>query len=215
MSAITLMIGIMMISIGMIIEKENQRVDFNKIEIQEIDVKNMATSATRFVEDEKEESKEETNDLLTAVVMETAPASVIIPPRVEVFEGMTLEELTEKLNRNLGGILAGHGDIIASYSIEKGENPYLVAAIMIHETGNGKSRIANECYNFGGQKGSGCGMYKKYDTVEAGLKGIMDNLYRNYYAYGLTTVESIGSKYAESKDWPNKIHYFMNKIRNN
>ena len=108
----------------------------------------------------------------------------------------------------------GHGDVIAQHSLEMGVDPYIATAIMLHETGNGTSRIANTCYNFGGQKGAGCGAYKAYPSVNDGLVGIIDNLYKNYYAKGLTTIESIGSRYAEGSEWPSKIHSFVNKIKN-
>ena len=151
---------------------------------------------------------------LEEVLMESIPASIVIPPRVEVYEGMTLQELGEKLNRNLGNdVLAGKGEFIASECLNRGVDPYIVTAIMMHETGNGTSRIANSCYNFGGQKGSGCGGWKRYGSVDEGLKGMIDNLYNNYYAHGLTTVEAIGSKYAESGSWPSMINWYIGRIK--
>ena len=202
-----------MISIGMVMQKEEAFSKLNTTKIEEFNIKNMAASASMIVKNQKKDKEEKENLLLTEVKMETAPAAVIIPPRIEVYEGMTMEELSAKLNRSLGGILAGHGDIIASHSLEMGVDPFITAAIMIHETGNGTSNIARNCYNFGGQKGSGCGAYKRYDTIENGLRGIIDNLYKNYYAHGLTTVETIGRRYAESTEWPAKINWYINKLK--
>ena len=150
------------------------------------------------------------NIKIQSLKAEYATSSVL---RIEVFEGMTMEELTNKLNRSLGGILAGHGDVIASHSLSLGIDPYVAAAIMMHETGNGSSRIANSCYNFGGQKGSGCGAYKRYNSVDEGLRGMIDNLNRNYYSRGLTTIDTIAPRYAESSEWPAKIHYYVNRLR--
>lgn len=215
-SAINFMVGIVMISLGLVIQTENSTNSLNSISIKEFNIKNMAASTNMIVEDNKTNSGEIATvekRVLKEVNMETAPASVIIPPRVEVYDAMTMEELSAKLDRSLGGILAGHGTTIASHSIEIGVDPYLVIAIMIHETGNGTSNIANNCYNFGGQKGYGCGAYKRYDSIDEGLIGMMDNLQRNYYAYGLTTVEAIGSKYAESTTWPSMINWYIEKIR--
>lgn len=209
-SSVTLMVGLIMISLGMFIQNSDKTTNLKDINIKEVDIKSMAASANMKVKDTEEK---DTTPVVTEVKMETAPASVIIPPRVEVYEKMTMEELSAKLDRSLGGILAGHGKTIASHSLEVGVDPYLVTAIMMHETGNGTSRIANNCYNFGGQKGYGCGAYKRYATVDEGLKGIIDNLYKNYYAYGLTTVESIGRKYAESGSWPAKINWYIGNIR--
>ena len=213
MSCITLFVGIMMIVLGFAVQSEDTlKVIKKTLKSAKISMDGITTSASDIkntVHNNEEDNKME-NLLLSEVKMETAPASII---RREVYDGMTLEELTDKLNRSLGGILAGHGDVIASHSLEMGVDPYLATAIMMHETGNGTSRIANNCYNFGGQKGYGCGEYKRYDTVDEGLRGIIDNLYKNYYAYGLNTVEAIGHKYAESSEWPNKINWYISRIR--
>lgn len=222
-STITMMIGIVMISIGMVIQSDESSITLNSSTIQEINVKNMAASANMIVkESETTDSTEESeNLLLTEVVMETAPASVIIPPRVEVYEGMTLEELAEKLDRNLGSdIVAGKGSLIASECINKGVDPYVATAILLHETGckSKCSTLARTCNNFGGQKGSpSCngGSYKAYNSIDEGLVGFIDNLYKNYYSKGLTTVEQIGPKYAESSTWISKINWYVEQIRQN
>lgn len=207
--SIIAIVGISMISLGLYVQS-NESTSLNNIKIKEFDVKNMATSVNQVIKDtdEKEVSSEALS--LEEVKMETAPASVL---RIEVYQGMTMEELGAKLNRSLGGILAGHGNTIAEHSLKVGADPYVVTAIMMHETGNGTSGIANSCYNFGGQKGSGCGAWKRYNSVDEGLTGMIDNLYNNYYAHGLTTVEAIGSRYAESGTWPSMIHMYIERIK--
>lgn len=220
--SITMMIGIIMISIGMVIQNENSINTLNTNQkIQEFNIKNMAASTNMIVEETKETEKTTDNLLLTEVVMETAPASVIVPPRVEVYEGMTLEELAAKLNRNLGNdIVAGKGALIATECINKGVDPYVAVAILLHETGC-KSRcssLARNCNNFGGQKGGpSCngGSYKAYNSIDEGLVGFIDNLYRNYYSRGLTTIETIGPRYAESPTWRSKITWYVGQIRAN
>ena len=186
----TFVVAIMMISVGMIIQKEDSMSKINtNVNISNFKIQNMAASANMIVKDteSKEENTESTNLLLTEVQMETAPASVIIPPRVEVYEGMTLEELAAKLDRNLGsGYIAGKGYLIASYCLQTGVDPYVAVAIMLHETGckSNCSYLARACNNVGGQKGApGCngGSYKAYATLDEGIIGFIDNLYRNYY----------------------------------
>ena len=151
--------------------------------------------------------------------MEIAPASVIIPPRIEVYEGMTIDELAAKLNRNLGnGYIAGKGYLIASQCIEKGVDPYVAVAIMLHETGckYNCSTLVRTCNNVGGQKGSpGCngGSYRAFATLDDGIIGFINNLQRNYYAKGLNTIEKIAPKYAASSAWPAKIRGYVNQIR--
>ena len=145
---------------------------------------------------------------------EIAPSKLL---RVEVYDGLTMEELAARLNRNLGNAaLAGKGELIASYSLSKGVDPYVATAIMIHETGRGTSTMIRTCNNVAGQKGSpSCmGAYKGYPTIDDGIRGAIDNLYRNYYAVGLNTVEKIGPRYAESNTWVSKINNYIAKIKN-
>ena len=201
-SGIAMMIAVLMISVGFSLQTSDKTTSLNDLKVEEFDTKNITTKASQVVKNK---------DLsLNDVEIETAPAAVL---RTEVYQGMTIEELSAKLNRSLGGILAGHGRTIAEHSLKVGADPYVVTAIMMHETGNGTSRIANSCYNFGGQKGSGCGGWKRYGSVDEGLKGMIDNLYNNYYAHGLTTVEAIGSKYAESGSWPSMINWYIGRIK--
>ena len=160
------------------------------------------------------------NSSITESVMETAPASVLVPPRIEVFDGLTMEELAAKLDKNLGNdIMGGKGYFIASNCIEKGVNPYIATAIILHETGCGTkcSNLARYCYNVSGQKGRpGCngGSFKKFDSLDEGIMGLINNLYKNYYSQGLDTVEKIAPRYAEGSSWPAKINSFVEKIRN-
>ena len=224
-SSITLIVGILMISVGMVIQNDESAQALNtNVNISDFKIQNMAASANMIIQDTNKETTEEnkkTTDLLTAVDMETAPASVIVPPRIEVYEGMTLEELAIKLDRNLGtDIVAGKGALIASECVNKGVDPYVAVAILLHETGckHSCSRLARTCYNFGGQKGApGCngGAYKAYNSIDEGLVGFIDNLYRNYYSRGLNTVESIGPRYAESNTWVSKINSYVSQIRAN
>lgn len=135
-----------------------------------------------------------------------------------VYDGMTMDELAEKLEKNLKSTIKGYGKVFAEYSIKYEVNPYLSLAIVLHETGcnSGKcSTLASKCNNIGGMKGSpGCGggSYKKFATLEQGIEAFYKNLSKNYYKKGLTTPETIGKKYAESKTWPERIRYYMNKI---
>lgn len=137
---------------------------------------------------------------------------------VIVYDGLTKEELVAKLNRNLTSTLEGTGEIFANYALELGIDPYLAVAIVLHETGCSWncSSLVNQCNNVGGLKGSpGCGggSYAYFATLEEGISSFMNNLYRNYYAYGLTTPETINSKYASSTTWASKINYYINKIK--
>lgn len=139
-----------------------------------------------------------------------------------VYDGLTLTELTEKLNRNMKSNISGMGSVYASYALEIGIDPYLALAITLHETGcngtSGCSKLLRECNNVGGQKGNpSCngGSYKKYDTLEDGIKGYMDNIKKNYYDYGLTTPEEMNKKYAADPNWSVKVNKFIDNIKAN
>ena len=202
---ITSVVGIIMIAIGFTMQGNN---------LDNFKMNSIATSANHMINKKEEKIISKENPLLKEIKMETTNASIL---RQEVYEGMTIDELAEKLNRTLKNEISGQGYTIANKCIELGVDPYIATAIIMHETGCGQSRcsnIARNCYNFGGQKGTGCGAYKRYNSIEEGLEGMITNLYKNYYAYGLNTVESIGPRYAESNTWVGKINWYVNKIRN-
>lgn len=135
-----------------------------------------------------------------------------------VYDGLTTEELADKLNRSLKSTLANQGNLIATYSLEKGVDPYLATAIMLHETGCSYncSSLVTYCNNVGGMKGSpGCGggSYRSFSTLEEGIRAFIDNLANNYYAYELTTPELMNSKYAESTTWASRVNAHISQIK--
>ena len=220
-SSVLATLGIVMISIALVIEQDNGLQQDKVIETKNstIQLKNMATSANNIINTESETTEINTSAEVIPIEMEVAPASVIIPPRIEVYEGMTIDELAEKLNRSLGtDYIAGKGYLIASQCIEKGVDPYVAVAIMLHETGckYNCSTLVKTCNKVGGQKGSpGCkgGSYKAFATLDDGIIGFIDNLQRNYYSRGLNTIEKIAPKYAASSAWPTKIRNYVDQIR--
>ena len=114
----------------------------------------------------EEEAKEEFVDSISELSKENN-----VTKRVIVYDGMTMSELTEKLNRSLKSTIAGKGDIFASYSLERGVDPYLAVSIMLLETGCNWScsSLMRKCNNVGGQKGSpSCdgGSYKSYPSLD-------------------------------------------------
>lgn len=136
----------------------------------------------------------------------------------DVYSGETQDEIAAKLNRHLGNdLLGGKGELIASYSMSLGVDPYLAAAVMLHESACGShcSSLARNCHNFAGQKGANkcSGDYVGYATVDDGIKGAINNLYKNYYSKGLNRAESIGTKYAASNTWVSKINYYIRKLK--
>ena len=142
---------------------------------------------------------------------------VIIEPKKEiVYDGLTMEELTIKLNNILSSNLTGTGEYYAKYSVELGVDPYLAVAISMHETGCtwNCSYLARVCNNVGGQKGTGCGEYKAYNTLEEGIYGFILNIKNKYVDYGLLTAEEMNPKYAEDPMWASKVNKYIEKIKN-
>jgi len=161
----------------------------------------------------EEEAKEEFVDSISELSKENN-----VTKRVIVYDGMTMSELTEKLNRSLKSTIAGKGDIFASYSLERGVDPYLAVSIMLLETGCNWScsSLMRRCNNVGGQKGSpSCdgGSYKSYPSLDEGIKGFIDNIADNYYAYGLTTPEAMNKKYAASNVWAIKVNNYISSVK--
>lgn len=148
----------------------------------------------------------------------SANEEVIEEPQI-VFDGLTMEELSSKLERNLNSDISGYGEVLATKSIELGIDPYLAVSIMLHETGCkwNCSSLMRKCNNVGGMKGNpGCngGPYKRFNTLDEGIDAFLNNLYNNYYKKGYTTPEQIGARYAEDPAWPSKINKYINEIRN-
>ena len=161
----------------------------------------------------EEEAKEEFVDSISELSKENN-----VTKRVIVYDGMTMSELTEKLNRSLKSTIADKGDIFASYSLERGVDPYLAVSIMLLETGCNWScsSLMRRCNNVGGQKGSpSCdgGSYKSYPSLDEGIKGFIDNIADNYYAYGLTTPEAMNKKYAASNVWAIKVNNYISSVK--
>lgn len=170
----------------------------------------LATSM-KYASDKVEEVEMESSD--------TAKLNIASATQGDIYSGETVEEIATQLNKYLGSdMLAGKGEIIARYSISLGVDPYLAAAVMLHETGCGSkcSALVRACYNVAGQKGSpSCnGSYKKYNSIDEGIMGAIYNLYKNYYSKGLNTVEKIGPKYAESTAWTGKINGYIRMLKN-
>ncbi len=127
--------------------------------------------------------------------------------------------LTEKLNKHLKSNVLNSGSYFANYTKNTGLDPYLAVSIMLHETGCKWtcSPKVKDCNNVGGIKGKpSCngGAYKYYETLEDGINGFLNVLYKNYYSKGLTAPELINPKYAESTSWSEKVNVYYETIKN-
>ena len=142
-----------------------------------------------------------------------------LEPETLVYDNLTLEQLADKLEKNLNSTIKGYGVVFASKTIELGLDPYLAVAIMLHETGcKWKcSTLMKNCNNVGGMKGNpSCngGSYKKFDTLEEGIDSYLSMLYNKYYSKGYKTPEAIGPKYAADPKWSKKVNNYIEQIKN-
>ena len=157
----------------------------------------------------EQEVKEE-----SPVEVEQQPQPVQEEAKPIVYDGMTLDELAQKLDRSLKSTLSGKGMTFATLAIDLGIDPYLSLAIVLEETGCSYncSAAVNNKNNVGGMMGSG-GLLS-FESLDAGISAFMNNLKKNYYDQGLTTAETINGKYASSTAWSGKINNYIEKIRN-
>ncbi len=175
-----------------------------------------SSDTTEQVEEATLKEAEALSQSIASKKEESTGAVALVKP--VVYDGLTLAELSDKLNRSLHSTLSGYGEFIATRSLEVGVDPYLAVAIMLHETGCSAtcSSLVTSCNNVGGQKGApGCGggEYAAFETLEAGINSFLNNLANNYIAYGLTTPETIGPKYAASTTWASSVYNYIEKIR--
>lgn len=135
------------------------------------------------------------------------------------YKGMTTDQIAAKLNKSLKSDLAGKGNLIATYSVSKGVDPFVATAIMLVETGCNSgicSRLVKACNNVGGMVGgSGCNGYMSFETLDMGIKKFIDNLAKNYYAQGLDTPEKMNPKYAASKTWSAQVNNYVAQLKKN
>lgn len=137
-----------------------------------------------------------------------------------IYDGLTLTELTNKLNKSLSGYLTNTGYFFAKNTASTGMDPYLSVAIVLLETGCKWtcSYLTTACNNIGGLKGgASCngGSYSKYNTLDEGIAGYLGIIYNNYYLKGMDTPEKMASTYAASPVWSQKVNAYIEELRNN
>lgn len=135
-----------------------------------------------------------------------------------VYDGLTMDELAEKLEKNLNSTLKGYGKTFAEYSIEYEVDPYVATSIVLLETGCkwNCSTLVKKCNNIGGMKGKNkCSgsSYARFETLDAGIEAFFKNLSNNYYKKGLTTTKEMNRKYAENPEWYKKVDNYVNQIK--
>ncbi|MFB7817429.1 glucosaminidase domain-containing protein [Paenibacillus chitinolyticus] len=109
--------------------------------------------------------------------------------------------------------MAGTGSAFYEAGRKYGIDPAFLAAVAMHETGNGASNAVKSKNNVGGMMGKNGLM--SFGSVQEGIDAMARNLKKNYFDQGLNTVESIQKKYAPigaandptslNKNWVNGV----------
>lgn len=125
-----------------------------------------------------------------------------------------------QLNKYLKGKLSNMGDILIRAGEANGIDPAFLAAIAMHETGNGSSnaiRTKNNAFGIMGSNG-----LRSFSSVAESINYTADMLRRLYTSQGLTTVEAIQKKYAPvgvandptglNRNWVNGVKKFWSQF---
>ncbi len=181
-------------------------------------VKSVSSSKTCTKENNNDNKKTSIKKEVINSVNNVTAVDVVDVKLVEekVWDNLTLEQLTDKLDRSLNSNLKGKGYIFANYTKETGLDPYLAVAIVLEESGCSYacSALVNSCNNVAGIKGNGsCNGYQGYSSLDEGIKSYLKYLYNDYYKKGLKTPEDINPIYAENADWAYKIRNYMDYVK--
>ena len=87
-SCLLIIISVLMVSIGLKLQEKVDLQDDDFLSFNEVNTDNVTASDSTLSKSMTEYRVDDSS--ITAIDMETAPASVLIPPRVEVFDGLTI-----------------------------------------------------------------------------------------------------------------------------
>ena len=123
---------------------------------------------------------------------------------------ITAEQLDAKLQNRLKGC----GQYFIDAQEKYGINAEFLAAIAIHESGNGSSTAARRKNNFFGLMGKRGQL--SFETPQECIECVAKNLTKPsgyYFGRGRYTISSIGRKYASDKRWSTRVVATMKSIR--
>jgi beta-N-acetylglucosaminidase len=131
------------------------------------------------------------------------------------FDVRTKSDITvHQLNSKLKNKLKGMGDVFISCQEKYGINAVFLAAIAIHESGNGSSKAAKSKNNFFGMMGKKGQL--SFKTPQECIECAAKNLTKKegyYFGRGRYTIGKIARKYASDKKWASRVIATMKSIR--
>ncbi|MDQ0719812.1 hypothetical protein QF049_001073 [Paenibacillus sp. W4I10] len=119
----------------------------------------------------------------------------------------------EQLNKNLGGALAGKGAQFVQAGLQFGIDPAALAAIAMHETGNGTSAAVLTRNNVGGMMNPNGSGPLNFPSIDAGITAMARNLKVNYVDQGIDTITDVQRKYAPigARNDPDNLNNYWSK----
>lgn len=135
------------------------------------------------------------------------------------YDGEDIGIVSEKLDKYFENtVLQGYGNLIAKNAGSKGISPYLIASMILVNT-NCRVQckaIVEKCNNVGDIKGvGGCfgGSYKKYETLDSGIKDLIQYVNDNFYSKELKTPYTIYKSYGKDISWAYNVNNYMQIIK--
>ena len=131
------------------------------------------------------------------------------------FDVRTKSDITvQQLNSKLKNKLQGMGETFISCQEKYGINAVFLAAIAVHESGNGSSKAAKNKNNFFGLMGKKGQL--SFKTPQECIECAAKNLTKKegyYFGRGCYTIGKIARKYASDKKWASRVIATMKSIR--
>ena len=116
---------------------------------------------------------------------------------IKTYDEPVVVSIEDKLNERLQGALKNHGDSFVRYGETYDVDPFLLAAISVHETGNGSSKAAKQLKNAGGiMANANKGILKSFISINSSIE-YMAWLLRGSYLDGrnIHSIKDIGNVY--------------------
>lgn len=133
----------------------------------------------------------------------------------QTYDVRTKSDITaEQLNAKLKNRLEGCGQFFIDAQEIYGINAEFLAAIAIHESGNGSSAAARRKNNFFGLMGRRGQL--KFESPAECIMCAAENLTKPtgyYFGSGRYTIASIGRKWATDRRWATRVASAMRSIR--
>lgn len=113
--------------------------------------------------------------------------------------------------------MIGLGKAFKLAEAKHGVNAVFLAAVAVHESGKGTSRIAREKNNLFGWGAVDVDPFvraSKFDSLEDGIETVAAWLRAKYFDHlDLTTLRAVGSRYATDPQWAEKVLYWAKRIQ--